>query len=124
MTSEEEIQKKNLVGAVLIKDNNAFIFRRSTLLEFSPNMYEFPGGEVNLGETQYEALQRHLSNNLSINVSLNNIHAFQNNNIEHDDKILNFYVIKHWENIITLNDKFHNKFLELSLDELKSLESL
>ena len=82
-------------------------------------MYEFPGGEVNLGETQYEALQRHLSNNLSINVSLNNIHAFQNNNIEHDDKILNFYVIKHWENIITLNDKFHNKFLELSLDELK-----
>jgi len=124
MTTEEEMHKKNNVLAVLIKKKKVFIFRRSALLESSPNMYEFPGGKVNLGETQYEAIQRHLSDKLSINVSLSNIHAFNNNIIEHDGEMLNIYVIKDWEKLIILNDKFHNKFLELTLDELKEFREI
>ena len=35
-----------LVGAVLIKDNNIILARRSKNLTNFPNLFEFPGGKV------------------------------------------------------------------------------
>lgn len=120
----EEAERKQHVCAVLLKENNIHILRRSVNQHESPNLYEFPGGEVNLGETHYEALQRHLLNSLSINVDINNMYAFQNNVIEFDGKIINVMLIRHWDNIITLNDKFHNKELEITVEELKEFRDM
>ena len=115
--------RKRDVAAILIKDNTVFIPRRSNFLNINPNMYEFPCGKVNNGETQYEALERHLNTNLSINIDISNVLSFENNIIETDDNVLTF-LVNDWTNEISLNEKIYNKILQLDFEEFKKHEDL
>ena len=60
----------NVVGAVLFEKNNIILAKRSNNLKNFPNLFEFPGGKIEEGETQKEALKRELFEELEINVNI------------------------------------------------------
>lgn len=59
----------NVTAAVMIKNNLVFIAKRSSSGS-QPNLWEFPGGKVEPGETPEECLERELFEEFEINVTI------------------------------------------------------
>jgi len=57
-----------VVAAIIKQDNKIFTTRRSTG-EFK-NMWEFPGGKIELGETRGEALRREIKEELELDIDI------------------------------------------------------
>ena len=114
----------NVVGAVLLINNNILLPKRSSNLKKMPNKYEFPGGKVEKNETLKQALQRELNEELSIQVNLEDIINFPNNILKTEKFILTIFVVKKWKNELTINPEINSSILEIKLDELKNVEDL
>ena len=114
----------NVVAAVLIDNNTILLPKRSSILKKMPNKYEFPGGKVELGETLKEALKRELTEELSINVNVDDIIEFPNNVLETEKFILTVFIIKKWTNKITLNPEINSEIIKVDFDELKNVKDL
>ncbi len=46
--------------AVIRKNGNILLLRRSLDSDFDPSLWEFPGGKINFGENLMEALRREI----------------------------------------------------------------
>tara|TARA_B110001450_G_scaffold163897_1_gene152804 strand:- start:1731 stop:2207 length:477 start_codon:yes stop_codon:yes gene_type:complete len=120
----------NVVGAVLIKDNNIILARRSKNLTNFPNLFEFPGGKVEKGETFKEALKRELFEELNINVKINDIHEFYGNNskhtIEKSGKIINLtlFIIKIWDGIIHPKENIHSEIAYVDVNKMDTFPEM
>lgn len=114
----------NVVGAVLLRNNNILLPKRSNNLKKMPNKYEFPGGKVEKNETLKEALQRELNEELLINVDLQDIIEFPNNVLKTEKFVLTIYIVKKWENELTINPEINSTILEVNIHELKNVEDL
>ena len=57
------------VVAAIIKDNNKIFTTRRGYGEFE-NMWEFPGGKIELGETKEEALTREIKEELELDIDI------------------------------------------------------
>lgn len=115
----------NVVGAVLLKDNTTILLpKRSNNLKKMPNKYEFPGGKVEKNETLKEALQRELNEELLINVDLQDIIEFPNNVLKTEKFVLTIYIVKKWENELTINPEINSTILEVNIHELINVEEL
>ena len=93
----------NVVGAVLIQNNKILLPKRSANLKKMPNKYEFPGGKVEKSESLKEGLKRELSEELCIDVNIEDIIEFPNNVLKTEKFILTIFIIKKWENELTIN---------------------
>lgn len=82
---------KIVVAALILKDNMIFAATRSDP-DFRNGLYEFPGGKVEKGETDEEALRRELKEELDIKVD--KLTYYDNVTYEYDDFILNMNVYK------------------------------
>lgn len=60
----------NVVGAILLRDNKILCAKRGQS-KFLANLWEFPGGKIEPGETPQEALIRELQEELLITVQVN-----------------------------------------------------
>ena len=117
--------EQELAEAVLLKDENTVLLpKRSNILKNMPNKYEFPGGKVEKNESLKEALKRELNEELSINVNIENIIEFPNNILTTEKFILTVFIIKNWENELTLNPEINSTILEVTIDKLKNVEDL
>ena len=116
--------KLQVVGAVLVTNKKILLPKRSANLKKMPNKYEFPGGKVEKNESLKEALKRELNEELSINVNIENIIEFPNNILTTEKFILTVFIIKNWENELTLNPKINSTILEVTIHELKNVEDL
>ena len=120
----------NVVGAVLIKGNNIILARRSNNLKNFPNLFEFPGGKVEKGETFKQALKRELHEELNINVKINDIHEFYGNNskhtIEKSGKIINLtlFIIKIWDGIIQPKENIHSEIVHVDLKKINTFPEM
>lgn len=59
------------VVAAIIKNNNKIFTTRRSYGEFQ-NMWEFPGGKMEIGETQEEALTREIKEELELDIDISN----------------------------------------------------
>lgn len=114
----------NVVGAVLIQNNKILLPKRSANLKKMPNKYEFPGGKVEESESLKEGLKRELFEELCINVNIEDIIEFPNNVLKTEKFILTIYIIKKWENELTINPEINSEILEVNIHELTNVEEL
>lgn len=114
----------NVVASVLINNDKIILPKRSATLKKMPDMYEFPGGKVEQGETLKEALKRELNEELSIDVNIKDIIEFPNNVLETERFILTVFIVKKWSNELTINPEINSTFLEVTLDELINVKDL
>jgi mutator protein MutT len=114
----------NVVGSVLVRNNKILLPKRSSNLKKYPNLYEFPGGKVESGETLKEALKRELSEELSIDVDVCDIIEFDNNVLTTDKFILTIFIIKKWNNELKINPEINSEILEIDIDQLETVENL
>ena len=114
----------NVVGAVLIKDNQILLPKRASNLKVMPNKYEFPGGKVEENETLKEALKRELYEELSIDVDIEDIIDFPKNDLKTDKIMLTVFIINKWKNDLIINPEINSEILTVNSDELKNVEDL
>lgn len=117
-------QKVNVVGGVLISNKKFILTQRASNLKNYPNYYEFPGGKVEPGECCIKALQRELSEELSITVSEHNMISFPSNTLENQDLILTLFIVTKWNNNIILNPEIHSNLIEIEKKDLINFENL
>ena len=114
----------NVVASVLIKNNKILLPKRSANLKKMPNMYEFPGGKIEKGETLKEGLKRELQEELSIDVDIEDIIEFPKNVLETENFILTVYIVKKWKGELTINHEINSEILEVDFDQLQNVEDL
>lgn len=62
-------QRLDVVGAVIVNDGRVLAARRGPSGAL-PNMWEFPGGKVEFGESPQEALAREIREELCVNITV------------------------------------------------------
>lgn len=119
-----------VVGAVLVKDNHVILARRASTLENFPNLFEFPGGKIEKGETPKQALSRELFEELKIKVNIEYIKEFKNNShthtIEKSGKIihLTLFIVKNWEGKLTIDPSVHNDIVYIKKTNLITFKGM
>lgn len=77
----------NVVGAIIIKNNKILCAQRGGTKALA-NLWEFPGGKIEAGETPIEALKRELVEELEIKVAVKE-EKFDHTCYEYDFGIVN-----------------------------------
>lgn len=114
----------NVVGAVLIKDDKIILAKRSDTLLKYPGFYEFPGGKVEKNESLKQALKRELSEELRIDVEVDDIQDFENNVFQNDKLILTIFIVKKWNKVITIDPKIHSEMKIIDYQNLVAVDDL
>lgn len=63
---------KELVAAVIKNDEGKILITKSFAGDMTQQVWKFPGGKIDIGETDEEALTRKIKEELSIEISINN----------------------------------------------------
>lgn len=112
---------KTVVAAIIEKEGKYFAAMRSEG-GFMLNKWEFPGGKLEVGETDEEALVRELKEELSITIY--DLQYFDHVEYEYETFILkmNAYLCKTDDEVIHVN--VHKKVGFFTKDQLKDLDFL
>lgn len=119
-----------VVGAVLIEQSNIIMCRRSNALKNFPNLFEFPGGKIEKNETKKEALKRELREELDIDVNIDCIHEFENNESNHTiekDGIqinLTLFIVDNWDGKIKIKKDIHSEILNCNIKNLYNITDI
>lgn len=81
-----------VVGAIIENENNEILCALRSPQMCLPNMWEFPGGKIEKGETLKQAIEREIKEDLSCDVKF--IDVFNDNTHEYDNLIVNLITIK------------------------------
>ena len=82
MCDTVSMKKVEVVAALIREDNNIVVFQRSeNFKEYLSLKWEFPGGKIEAGETNEEALKRELMEELNIDskigkLIMTNVHEY------------------------------------------------
>ena len=107
----------DVVAAVIQKDNKYLIAQRNRNKHFAFH-WEFPGGKVDSGETFEIALEREITEELSIGIK---IYKKVSSQMYKDDKInvkVHYFLCEHLDGKITLSE--HEDLKWVSKNELYS----
>lgn len=114
------MNKKHLevVAAILISDNKIFIAKRKGNDEFT-DQFEFPGGKIEIGESQIEALKRELDEELSLEIESEKYYKTIEHSYSNFDISLHLYICKPKTKQMVLH--IHSLGKWVTLDELKKI---
>lgn len=109
-----------VVGAIIENNNNEILCALRSPRMTLPNMWEFPGGKIEAGETLKEAIEREIKEELNCEVEF--IDSFNDNTHEYDKFIVNLITVKCRliSGIPTVSE--HSKLIWLHRENLLSLK--
>lgn len=108
-----------VVAAIIENDNNEILCALRSPIMSLPNMWEFPGGKIESGETLKEAIEREIKEELHCDVEF--IDIFNDNTFEYDKFIVNLITIKCHITARTPTANEHSKLIWLHRENLLSL---
>lgn len=105
-----------VVAALIKKDNNVLIARRSTGDENVLGKWEFPGGKVESNETEEHAIEREIKEEFELDIKANKY--ITNNVCEYPTKIvdLRLYECEYISGEFKLHD--HSEYKWVNINEL------
>ncbi|MBU3181170.1 (deoxy)nucleoside triphosphate pyrophosphohydrolase [Clostridium psychrophilum] len=109
-----------VVAAIIENGNNEILCALRSPIMSLPNMWEFPGGKVESGETLKEAIEREIKEELHCDVEF--IDIFNDNTFEYDKFIVNLITIKCHLTSGTPTANEHSKLIWLHRENLLSLK--
>lgn len=119
---------KNVVGAVLYKNNQFILAKRDYNSKSYPGLFEFPGGKVEKGETKKKALIRELIEELDIIVKEKDVIDFKNNTEIHYvknldmDIFLTLFLVTDWNGEMKIKKGIHSDLVYLNQNQLLNFE--
>ena len=104
----------DVVAALIKCDDKVLIARRSTGSEFSYGKWEFPGGKVEVHETEHEAIEREIKEEFEVKIKANKF--ITNVLMEYPSKIINLklYDCTYLSGEFKLHDHFEYKFVDMN----------
>lgn len=108
-----------VVAAIIENKNNEILCALRSPNMSLPNLWEFPGGKVEEGESLFEAIEREIQEELSCNVKASNV--FAENTHEYEKIIVNLIGMKCELIDGTPTPNEHSKLIYLSKESLNSL---
>lgn len=114
--------KKVEVVAAIIKCNDKILCvqRAKSKLQYISEKYEFPGGKIEAGETNEDALRRELSEELNIVADIQSFFQTVIHNYPDFELTMHSFICEVEMEVITLNE--HIDFKWLAVDHLHSLD--
>ena len=103
----------NVVAALIYKDDCVLIAKRATGDNDVINKWEFPGGKVEDGESEKQAIEREIKEEFDIEIKanrylVNNVHNYPSKTVN-----LKLYECKYISGEINLHDHFDYKWVNL-----------
>ena len=115
------MKKVEVVAAVILFEDKILCVQRPTSkLSYISEKFEFPGGKIEEGETQKEALKRELIEELNIIPEIENLFLTVVYQYPDFELTMHSYICKADSLDITLNEHISKKWL--NKDEIKSLD--
>lgn len=109
-----------VVGAIIENENNEILCALRSPDMSLPNLWEFPGGKLEAGESYKEAIEREIMEELGCSVRF--IDIFNDNTHEYDSFIVNLVTVKCILVSGTPTASEHSKLIWLKRDNLNSLK--
>jgi len=115
------MKKVEVVAAVILFEDKILCVQRPiSKLSYISEKFEFPGGKIEEGETQKEALKRELIEELNIIPEIENLFLTVVYQYPDFELTMHSYICKADSLDITLNEHISKKWL--NKDEIKSLD--
>ena len=106
------MKKVEVVAAILINNNKILCVQRAeSKLPYISKKFEFPGGKIETGETQKEALQRELVEELDINVTVDDLYLTVNHQYPDFELTMHSFIVNIKSRKLTLNEHIDQKWL-------------
>jgi 8-oxo-dGTP diphosphatase len=116
---------RNIVNALLLKDESVLLARRSPKRKAYPNLWSFPGGHVEAGETLEQALSRELVEEIGIvPLIFNMISRISDPNAIAVPITYHLFAIRSWSGCPTILDNEHTHLQWFALDDARALPDL
>lgn len=107
-----------VVGAAIIKDNKVLAMQRGQQMTL-PGMWEFPGGKVEAGETEEQALVREIKEELNVAIELQDYINEASYDYDFGTVILKVFTAKIVAGQISMEEHSDGKWV--TADELMSI---
>jgi 8-oxo-dGTP diphosphatase len=109
-----------VAGIIFYEDEILCVQRAKNKLQYISEKFEFPGGKIEHGETQKEALQRELSEELNISADIKSFYFTVVHQYPDFELTMHSYICEIDTKDITLNE--HISLQWLNLNELQNLD--
>ena len=112
-------KKVKVVAAIIENDNNEILCALRSPQMSLPNMWEFPGGKVEEGESLHDAIEREIQEELKCSVKA--LDVFNDNTHEYEKVIVNLITLRCKLVNGTPKASEHAKLIWLPVDYLETL---
>lgn len=109
-----------VVAAIIIKDDKILCTQRADDGRFLALKWEFPGGKVEEGETQQEALKREIQEELKLDIEVNGFFLTVDHTYPSFRIVMHAYLCEMNEDSFSLEE--HNNFKWLESQDLLNLD--
>jgi 8-oxo-dGTP diphosphatase len=109
-----------VAGIIFFKDQILCAQRPKNKLHYISEKFEFPGGKIEKGETEKEALQRELFEELSISIQIKSFYLTVVHEYPDFELTMHSFICEVETKELTLNEHIHLEWLKLN--ELQNLD--